>query len=401
MRNWLKFVGNNKRLLNFGFLFNFFSALGQTFFISLFVPYWIETFKITNASFGSIYAIVTVISAFLISFFGRFIDKMPLSKFGQFIFSGLMLSVILLSQAYSLVVLMIGLFFVRLFGQGLMTHTSSTGIAKYFNNQRGKALGFTALGHPASQFILPLLIVPLIAFAGWRYSLLFIAIAAIVLVVPSLWAIKPVAKFKLETDDNKSQTKNTQINYFKSTKFWIIAVNSFVVPFICTAVFLYQYTIGQMKGWDASWIAFSFSFFAISSAIALLFSGSIVDRFTGLKLFPLYLIPVLIALFLFSISGHKFIFPLFYALMGLSAGLGNPVKTAMQVEIYGTENLGKIRSYFSTLLVLSTALGPPIFGYFIDHNFSFDAIMFVFGCVVLIIIALSFKLLDKHPKLNV
>ncbi|MDT8417764.1 MAG: MFS transporter [Lutibacter sp.] len=401
MRNWLKFVNNNKRLLNFGFLFNFFSALGQTFFISLFVPYWIETFKITNASFGSIYAILTIISAFLISFFGRFIDKMPLSKFGQFIFSGLMISVIILSQAYNLVVLMIGLFLVRLFGQGLMTHTSSTGIAKYFTDQRGKALGFTALGHPAGQFILPLLIVPFIAFSGWRNSLLYIAAAAIVLVVPSLWAIKPVAKFESKTIDTKSKTNSNNINYFKSAKFWIISANIFVVPFICTAVFLYQYTIGQMKGWPASWIAFSFSFFAISSAISLLFSGSVVDRYTGLKLFPLYLIPALLALLLFSISGHKFIFPLFYALMGLSAGLGNTVKTAMQVEIYGTDNLGKIRSYFSTLLVLSTALGPPVFGFLIDYNFSFNAIMFAFGCVVLLIIGLSFKLLGKRSNLMV
>lgn len=400
MRNWLKFVGNNKRLLNFGFLFNFFSALGQTFFISLFVPYWIETFKITNASFGSIYALVTVISAFLISFFGKYIDKMPLAKFGQIVFSGLIVSVIVLTQAYNLVVLMFGLFLVRFFGQGLMTHTSSTGIAKYFTIQRGNALGFTALGHPAGQFILPLLVVPLIAISGWRYSLLFIVVAAIVLVVPSLWAIKPVAVFVKETSETSGDINNNRVNYFKSTKFWIIAANIFVIPFICTAVFLYQYSIGQIKGWDASWVAFSFSFFAISSAISLLFSGNFVDRFTGLKLFPLYLIPALIGLLLFSVTEHKLIFPLFYALLGISAGLGATVKTAMQVEIYGTENLGKIRSYFSTLLVLSTAFGPPVFGYFIDHDFSFNAIMFAFGCVVLLIMGLSFKLSAKGPKLG-
>jgi hypothetical protein len=48
-----------------------------------------------------------------------------------------------------------------------MTHTSSTGIAKYFDAHRGKALGVTALGHPAGQFILPLVVMPLIAVAGW------------------------------------------------------------------------------------------------------------------------------------------------------------------------------------------------------------------------------------------
>jgi hypothetical protein len=51
----------------------------------------------------------------------------------------------------------------------------------------------------------------------------------------------------------------------------------------------------------------------------------------------------------------------------------------MQVEIYGTGNLGKIRSYFSTLLVLSTALGPPVFGFFIDKHYSFNTVMVIFA----------------------
>jgi cyanate permease len=47
------------------------------------------------------------------------------------------------------------------------------------------------------------------------------------------------------------------------------------------------------------------------------------------------------------------------------------------------------------MLVLSTALGPPVFGYFIDHNFSFSNIMLVTAGIVLGIIILSFKLYPK------
>lgn len=109
----------------------------------------------------------------------------------------------------------------------------------------------------------------------------------------------------------KFVVNNKRVNYFKSTKFRIITANIFVIPFICTAVFLYQYTIGQIKGWDASWVAFSCSFFAISSAISLLFSGSFIDRLTGLKLFPLYLIPALIGLFYFPLPDINLFFQCF------------------------------------------------------------------------------------------
>lgn len=395
MKDWFGFVLGNKRLLNFGFLFNFFSSFGQTFFISLFVPYWVESFHITNAAFGTMFATVTIISAALLSISGRYIDKMSLKKFSMIVFSGMMLSVVVLSQAYNVVVLMLGLLLIRWFGQGMMTHTSSTGIAKHFDTHRGKALGFTALGHPFSQFILPLLVVPLIALAGWRFSLLYLAVAATFMIVPTLFAISPVTRFEPANVEKKNGIVSNE-KYFNTPKFWIIAINIFVVPFLCTAVFLYQYSIGQGKGWPVSWVAFSFAFFAIFSGLALLISGNLVDRFTGLKLFPLYLFPTLVALLLMALIDHKWVFPIFYALLGISSGLGSTIKTALQVEIYGTGNLGKIRSYFSTLLVLSTALGPPVFGYFIDRKFSFNSIMGIAALFVLTAMLISFRLWKEN-----
>lgn len=391
MREWFGFVMSNKRLLNFGFLFNFFSSFGQTFFISLFVPYFIDSIRISNGVFGSVYAVVTVISAFLISAVGKYIDQMPLKKYGLLVFSGLLVSVIILSQARSFAVLVVGLFLVRWFGQGLMTHTSTTGIAKYFDEHRGKALGFTALGHPAGQFILPLLVVPLISLTTWRLSLIIIAAMAFVLVIPSLRAITPVTGAKTGQGAAGNSGDN-KINYFADSRFWIIAVNSFLVPFICTAIFLYQYLIGQQKSWEPSWVAFSFAFYAVFSALSLIFSGNLVDRFSGRKLFPLYLLPTFFAMLLFVFTDNRWIFPAFYALLGISSGLGSTIKTAVQVEVYGAGNLGKIRSYFSTLLVLSTALGPPVFGYFIDHRFSFNSIMFVLSGLVFVVFLISFRL---------
>ncbi|RTY97707.1 MFS transporter [Flavobacterium sp. RSP49] len=394
MKDWFRFVGKNKRLLNFGFLFNFFSSFGQTFFISLFVPFWITSFEISNASFGVLYASVTIISAGLLSISGRFIDSMSLRNFSFIVFTGLIMSTIILSQANTLFVLMIGLLLVRFFGQGLMTHTAATGIAVYFDSNRGKALGFTALGNPAGQFFLPLLVVPLIAFTGWQYSLLYLVVLALLVVLPTIWTIGNMDDAEVNTVAKTSKVIPKE-RYLKSPQFWLIASNIFVIPFIGTAIFLYQFTIGQSKGWDAAWVSFSFAFFAVFSAASLLFSGNLVDRYSGIKLFPLYLIPTVAALLVIALIDHKWVFPLFYTLLGISSGLGSTVKTAMQVEVYGKSNLGKIRSYFSTMLVLSTALGPPVFGYFIDHNFSFSTIMLVTAGIVIGIIILSFKLSAK------
>jgi MFS family permease len=99
-------------------------------------------------------------------------------------------------------------------------------------------------------------------------------------------------------------------------------------------------------------------------------------------------------------TDYKWVGPLFYALLGISAGLGSTIKTALQVEIYGAENLGKIRSYFSTILVVSTAFGAPVFGYFIDHDFSFNTIMGIAALFVIVASVASLTLWNKNqlPK---
>jgi MFS family permease len=153
-------------------------------------------------------------------------------------------------------------------------------------------------------------------------------------------------------------------------------------------------------------VAFSFAFFAVFSAAALLFSGNLVDRFSGIKLFPLYLIPTLLALIIIAITNQKWVFPVFYALLGISSGMGSTIKTAVQVEVYGKGNLGKIRSYFSTILVLSTALGPPAFGFFIDRQYSLNSIFGIAAFFVLIIILFSYRMIlcllkqfeEHYPK---
>ena len=56
----------------------------------------------------------------------------------------------------------------RFSGQGLMAHTASTAITRYFEKTRGKALSFIWFGMSSGEFILPVLIVFLLSFFHWR-----------------------------------------------------------------------------------------------------------------------------------------------------------------------------------------------------------------------------------------
>lgn len=166
------FFKKNFSLLAFGFLFTFLSGFGQTFFVSLFVPSLQKHFTLSDAGFSSIYAAATLASAFTLSYLGRFIDQIKLPIFSSRVMLGFAFALLLLSQSYYLPMLFMGLFGIRLFGQGLMTHVSMTSMVRFFEKNRGKAISFAALGHPASEAIFPSLVVLLIASQGWRTALL-------------------------------------------------------------------------------------------------------------------------------------------------------------------------------------------------------------------------------------
>jgi hypothetical protein len=83
------------------------------------------------------------LSALGLTITGKYTDRITLKDYALTVFSGLILAMIFLSQTRSLWSFVSALFMLRFFGQSLMTHTATTGIAKYFGKTRGKALGIS------------------------------------------------------------------------------------------------------------------------------------------------------------------------------------------------------------------------------------------------------------------
>jgi MFS family permease len=364
-------------LLAFAFLFSFFSGLGQTYTLSLYVPSLAGAFNLTNTFFGSIYALATVAGGLSLPWLGGWFDKMNIRKYALFVLIGLILSLILLSLANHILVVIIAFFGLRLFGQGLMGHTSISAVARYFNEGRGKALGTATLGHPTAEAFMPLLLALLIGGLGWRGSLQLSALACILIMVPLTLILlkKSEARIRAYSIQKKDSTSITPaLNFVKlatGRPFWIIVPLIFSVGFINTAVFFFQLQFGGERGWSAEWIAASVSAFAIANALGLTLAGPLVDRFSGKQLFRSYGFPYLVGLSIIILWNHPMAYPITLFFMGFSNGLGSTIKSAMMVEIYGVRIIGKVRSMFTMIIVFSTGLGPLLLGVFLDGGFSF------------------------------
>lgn len=388
------FLSKNISLLSFGFLFSLFSSFGQTFFVSLFVPFLQKDFNLSDSLFSSIYGVATIASAFTIVWLGRYIDKLRLTKFSVRILIMFSLSLLLFSQAYHAIMLFLAIYGIRLFGQGLMTHTSITSMARFFTTNRGKAISIASLGHPAGEAILPIIIVSSIAFFGWRTTFLLCAAILLLLIPLTLFLLKSnksYSKLRLFipakiTTEEKQNAKS--YNLIKNKFFWILAPSGIASGAIGTGFLFFQLNLGQIKSWSPEFIALAFSAYAIGSAIFTIVGGYLTDRWSAKKLLPFTLLPFFIGVLTLLLFDGKWVYVVFISGIGITNGFTNPVKNTAMAELFGTKLLGSVRSLFTTVGVFATALGPLIFGVLFDFGFNFNDIA-LFSLIIFVLAALN------------
>ena len=161
-------IKSNFKIILFGFIFLFASSIGQSFFIGLFNSEIRNELNITHGEFGTIYGIATLCSSLLLIWIGKKIDDFKFVHYSIFVIILLAFSSLFFSFVNGIVFLFIGIFLLRFSGQGLMSHTSTTSISRYFEKRRGKALSIVFLGQSLGEFILPVIIVYLLSFIYWR-----------------------------------------------------------------------------------------------------------------------------------------------------------------------------------------------------------------------------------------
>lgn len=380
MKQYLQFVLKERRLLSFGLTFTFFSSFGQTFLISLFVPFFLANFNLSNAGFGSLYSLATLSSAISLPWLGKWIDHLPLKRFSLLVAMGLMLAAFTVSISWHVSILFLGLLLLRLSGQGLSGHTAQTAMAKFFNFQRGKALSIASLGYPLGEAVLPLIITALIPLLTWRGTWGGISIAIGILLIPFVLSILRGKTEELTTPKlvNGKASKPEPGNYsmvLNDKRFYLLLPAVLLPAFWVTGLFLYQVSIAEQLGWSATLIASAFIAHAISRIFSSIFVGPLIDIFSARQLFPYHLIPIGLgfAVAFFHPGGWSAFLYMF--LLGMTLGVSGNIKTALWTEMYGSESVGTIRSMFSSLMVFSTALSPFMMGWLIDNNISITQIL--------------------------
>jgi predicted MFS family arabinose efflux permease len=395
MFNSLKF-----KVILFGFIFTFFSSFGQSYFLGLFNSSIREALSITHGQFGSIYASATLCSSLLLIWVGKKIDDINIFKFAFFVTILLSFACFFFSKVSSIFLLFIAIFLMRFSGQGMMSHTASTTISRYFTRTRGKALSISWFGLSSAEFIMPVLMVYLLTFIDWQNLwLIFSVTVLIVLPIASFLLIKNLNLDSRESNDENikeieiKQWKRREV--IKDYRFYIISSNMLAMPWIFTGFAVFQSFVQTSKGWGPYVIAQSFMSYSILSVLTLFLSGFLIDKFTSRKLLIYMNIPLLlsvIVLFFFDTPITAFVF---LGLVGISNGFANILGSSTWAELYGVKYLGSIKALTTALMVFATAFGTALFGFLIDIGFSVGDIAIVSGSYIFLSLILLFLVRKK------
>ena len=384
------------KVIIFGFIFTFFSSFGQSFFLGLFNSSIRETLSITHGQFGSIYASATLLSSFLLIWVGKKIDDINIFKFAFYVTLLLSFSCYFFSKISSMVFLFIAVFLMRFSGQGLMSHTATTTITRYFTISRGKARSAGWFGLSTAEFILPVLIVYLLTITTWQN--IWISISILTLIFLPLASFFLVKKLDFDTREqvgpSDTETKEIKqwkrIEVIKDYRFYIVCLNMLAMPWIATGVFVYQSFITEAKDWGSFVIAQSFMVYSILSVVTLLGSGFLIDKFTSRRLLIFMNIPLLFSTLVLFYFNNPFTSFIFLGLIGISNGLANVLGSSTWAEIYGVKFIGSIKALTTALMVFSTAFGTALFGFLIDRGFSIEQIALVSFIYILTSLVLLF-----------
>ena len=388
------------KVILFGFIFTFFSSFGQSYFLGLFNSSIREALSITHGQFGSIYASATLCSSLLLIWVGKKIDDVNIFKFAFFVTILLSFACFFFSRVTSVFLLFIAIFLMRFSGQGMMSHTASTTISRYFTKTRGRALSISWFGLSSAEFIMPVLMVYLLTIIDWQNLWLIFSISVlIILPIVSFLLIKNLNLDSREANDEN--IKHVEIKQWrrrdvlKDYRFYIISSNMLAMPWIFTGFAVFQSFVQTSKGWGPYVIAQSFMSYSIFSVLTLFLSGFLIDKFTSRKLLIYMNIPLLlsvIVLFFFDTPITAF---LFLGLVGISNGFANILGSSTWAELYGVKYLGSIKALTTALMVFATAFGTALFGYLIDIGFTVGDIAVVSGTYIFISLILLFMVRKK------
>jgi len=378
--------------------------------MAVFTDAFIEVLGLTRTELSMAYLTGTIFSSVFLTRAGRWFDRfggrimIALSSFALGVMV-IYISIVDLLSDYlggampiSFVLILLGYFGVRFFGQGVLASCSRNILILWFVERRGLVSGFRGVLVSFGFAIAPVLLAALMLKFGWRGALwvmaLFVgagfSLLALVFLRDSPQACGMLPDGYSAGDVVKARPKVQSLTLREarlSPVFWIYAASLGMHAMFGTALTFHVVSIFGQVGRSSEEAFGYFLPAAIFSVISNLWASWLVDRHS--------LKPFLITMLFAFITGAWGLVNLqndwgFWMLalgFGAGGGLWGVLSNLVHIRFFGPLHLGEISGFSASITVFASAVGPAAFSLGFDYFGSYEtAVQICLGLLVCLLI---------------
>ena len=389
----------------------FFSGPGQTYSVSVFIDHYITEFGWSRSFVSSMYSMGTLLAGLLLPFVGRLVDSKGHRKMNTVIAVVFGLACLWMSFVGNPIMLFVGFFLIRMWGQGSMSLGAVTLVPQWFVTRRGRALSIMALGGALSSAMLPPFNTWLIYTFGWRIGWRFWFVALCLVMAPlAYWLIRNrpedvgllpdgekipeiVTPEKIPEELDDSWTAKEAM---RTRAFWLLLFCTTIPSAVGTGMIFHQVSIMNQAGLSPQIAAFVLSLMAIIQLPLSLVAGYVADkvkiRYVIAGNFIMQLLVLVVLL-----NTRSFHMALLYAGMrGITGSFEAIQGGVLWPNYFGRRNLGSIRSMAMTASVVGSAFGPLPFGFAFDYFGGYREVLIF--CMIFPILGALAAIMSPPPK---
>ncbi len=374
------------------------------------MDFFIEDFGLDRTTVSGLYGAGTFVASLGLTWVGRRIDALGNRRVGVAI--GLLFALVL--ALCSLINGPVMLFFafagLRGLGQGALTLVSTTAVANWFRQHRGRMMALLALAFALFQGLYVNLLRLLLETTAWRSVFIVLGVAVIALVVPAFGLLmrsrpEPYGLMPDNAADAEKSKAAGDGDYednwrlkeaLRTPILWVFIAARILPSAWGTGLILHQVSIFAVLDHSAQIATETFALISLFAAGSALLAGYLIDRIKPSYVAALQMLALLCSCGLAMImrEPHQLIA---YALaFGLGMGIGYVFDGAVWPNLFGRQFQGEIRGFVYTSSVIGSALGPAIFGLSFDATGGYQPVLWLgAGLCLLVLLA---ALLAPPPR---
>lgn len=399
----IAFLRDNARFLLAGGLISLSSSYGQTYFIAIFAAQIMAAYGLSDGQWGGVYTLSTVASAAVMLWAGALTDRFRVRALAAIVMPGLAAICIAMALNRTVAGLVVVVFLLRLFGQGMMSQLATVAMARWFLARRGLALSVSALGYATASAAFPVIFASLLLHFDWR-SLWLLAAGLVLIAFPVIYRLlaaerTPQSHARESAAVGMLGRQWSRREMLGHPLFWLMLPMFLGPPAWGTALFFQQVHIAEVKGWSLVEYFALLPLLTGVSMVCTVLSGQVIDRFGAGLVAKVYLVPFAIGFVILGQAGVLAGAALAFVFFGIAIGIQSTLPAAFWAEFYGTRHIGSIKAVSASLMVLGSAIGPGISGLLIDLGYSFPQQMLPIGIFFLLTAGLVAGAVTRYQRL--